>query len=142
VAGATRTATWSGDVTDFTGRYIVDFKSTNASSESPKGIYPEYLAQCAVYEVAIIEEHPDRKYDGYLILNGSKQPYTDKKTGQEYPVFNTHFSFRNEQHREWAKLLARNKELIYAANKEMKESNAGIKVPTKAATKWSWRPAG
>lgn len=115
---------------EFTGRYIVDFKSTNSSSEQPKGIYPEYMAQCAVYEIAIIEEHPDRKYDGYLILNGAKTPYVDKKTGIEYPVFNTHFSFATEQHRRWATLLAENRELIHKANKEMKESNAGIKTAT------------
>lgn len=120
---------------DFTGRYIVDFKSTNASSESPKGIYPEYLAQCAVYEIGIIEEFPDRKYDGYLILNGSKVPAVDKKTGEEYPLFNSHFSFNNEAHREWAKNLAKLKEQIWAANNEMKESNAGINPPTKTASK-------
>ncbi len=111
---------------DFTGRYIVDFKSTNASSEQPKGIYPEYLAQCAVYETAILEEFPDRKYDGYLILNGSKVPAKDKKTGEEFPLFNTHFSLGTADYRRWAEILAENKELIYKANKEMKESNAGI----------------
>lgn len=122
---------------DFTGRYVVDFKSTNASQDSPKGIYPEYLAQCAVYETALIEEFPDRKYDGYLILNGSKVPFVDKKTGQEYPQFNSHFSFNNEQHRRWAAILAENRELIFAANKEMKESNAGIKVPAKSTDQGS-----
>lgn len=118
----------------FTGRYIVDFKSSNASNEQPKGIYPEYLAQCAVYEVAIIEEHPDRKYDGYLILNGSKKVVTNK-SGVELPVFNSHFSFKNDQWRRWAELLAENKELIWAANQEMKESNAGIKIPKETSTK-------
>ena len=122
------------DKKPFTGRYIVDFKSTNASSEQPKGIYPEYLAQCAVYEAAIIEEFPDRDYDGYLILNGSKKPATDK-AGNEYPLFNTHFSFNNEAWRRWAVVLAENKELIYAAGKEMKESNAGIKASKEATTK-------
>lgn len=128
---------------DFTGRYIVDFKSTNASNEQPKGIYPEYLAQCAVYEVGLLEEFPDRTYDGYLILNGSKQPFVkkikDKKTGEEteikYPQFNTHFSFNNDLWRKWANTLAENKELIWAANNEMKESNAGIQIPEEAAKK-------
>lgn len=124
----------AGEVTDFTGRYVVDFKSSNASTEQPKGIYPEYLAQCAVYELALIEEFPDRKYDGYLILNGSKVPAKDKKTGEELPQFNSHFSFRGEDWRRWAELLAENKELIYQANQEMKESNAGIKIPTKATS--------
>ena len=128
---------------DFTGRYIVDFKSTNASKDAPKGIYPEYLAQCAIYEMAILEEFPDRKYDGSLILNGSKKPYIekkkDRKTGEEivteYPVFNTHFSFNSDQHRAWARNLAALKDQLYVANKEMKESNAGIKIPGKAAGK-------
>lgn len=120
---------------DFTGRYIVDFKSTNASQESPKGIYPEYLVQCAIYDVAKTEEFPDLKYDGYLILNGSKKPLVDKKAGFEYPVFNTHFSFDVENHRRWALVLAENKELIWNANNEMKESNAGIQIPKKATVK-------
>lgn len=112
---------------DFTGRYIVDFKSTNASNEQPKGIYPEYLAQCAVYHIAVVEEFPERHYDGYLILNGSKVPAVDKKTGQEYPLFNTHFSFDTENHMAWARNLAELKEQMYKANQEMKVSNAGIK---------------
>ena len=41
----------------FTGRYITDFKSTNESSEAPKGIYSEYLAQCGIYDLAKTEEH-------------------------------------------------------------------------------------
>lgn len=118
---------------DYTGRYIVDFKSTNASAESPKGIYPEYLVQCAIYDVAKTEEFPEIHFDGYLILNGSKKPLVDKKTGYEYPVFNTHFSFDTTGHRRWAILLAENKELIWRANQEMKESNEAIKPPKKAA---------
>lgn len=120
---------------DFTGRYVVDFKSTNASTYAPKGIYPEYLAQCAVYEIGLIEEFPDRSYDGYLILNGSKVPAVDKKTGEEFPLFNTHFSFNNKAHRAWAENLAVLKEQIFLANNEMKGSNAGIKIPEKTATK-------
>lgn len=120
------------DASDFTGRYVVDFKSTNASTEAPKGIYPEYLAQCAVYEIGLIEEFPERTYNGYLILNGSKVPAKDKKTKEELPLFNTHFSFNGKAHREWARNLAKLKEQGYLANQEMKESNAGIKIPTKA----------
>lgn len=123
-----------GEDFTFTGRYVTDFKSTNASRDQPKGIYPEYLAQCAIYETAIIEEFPDRKYDGYLLLNGSKQPATDKD-GNEYPVFNTHFSFNNEQYRQWASILAANKGFIKLAGEEMKKSNAGIKSTEKTTTK-------
>lgn len=120
---------------DRSGRYVVDFKSTNASSYAPKGIYPEYMAQCAVYEIGLIEEFPDRKYDGYLILNGSKVPAVDKKTKEEFPLFNSHFSFNNDKHREWAENLAVLKDQIWLANNEMKESNAGINIPEKAKTK-------
>lgn len=123
------------EVKDFTGRYVVDFKSTNASSYAPKGVYPEYLAQCAVYEIGLIEEFPDRKYDGYLILNGSKVPAVDKKTGAEFPLFNTHFSFNNESHRAWAYNLAALKEQIFVANNEMKVSNAGIQSQQKTTVK-------
>ena len=115
----------NGDTTkpeeDFTGRYIVDFKSTNASNDSPKGIYPEYLAQCGVYDLAITEEFPDRKYDGHLILNGSKVPFIDKK-GVEHPLFNSHFSFNRLRSIEWARCLAQLKEHMWAANDEMKRS--------------------
>lgn len=118
----------------FTGRYIVDFKSTNASKDSPKGIYPEYLAQCAIYETALLEEFPDRKYDGYLLLNGSKQPTTDKD-GNEYPTFNTHFSFNNDRYRQWAAVLANNRDFIREAAEEMKKSNAGIQSQQKTTSK-------
>ncbi len=105
----------------YTGRYITDFKSTNASTDAPKGIYPEYLAQCGSYEMAKTEEFPDIKYDGCLILNGSKDPKTDKE-GNEYPVFNSHFSFNNASHVEWAQLLSQIKEKIYNAKQEIKAS--------------------
>jgi hypothetical protein len=105
----------------FTGRYIVDFKSTNASSEAPKGIYPEYLIQCGVYMCAILEEHPERKYNGSLILNGSKNP-SFNKDGTERPVFGTHFSFNAERDMQAAKLLAQLKELTYAGKQEIKNS--------------------
>jgi hypothetical protein len=133
--GAPQPAANNSKTHTFTGRYITDFKSTNASSEQPKGIYPEYLAQCAVYEIGLLEEFPERKYDGYLILNGSKVPAVNKKTGEEFPLFNTHFSFNNQAHREWARNLAKLKEQIFVANNEMKGSNAGIKVPEKTAAK-------
>lgn len=128
----------NGDTTkpeeDFTGRYVTDFKSTNASKDQPKGIYPEYLAQCAIYETALLEEFPDRKYDGYLLLNGSKQPAVDKE-GNEYPVFNTHFSFNNDSYRKWAEILASNRDFIREAAEEMKKSNAGIKGTKEATSK-------
>lgn len=97
---------------DFTGRYITDFKSTNESSGAPKGIYPEYLAQCGVYDLAKTEEFPDIKYHGHLILNGSKNNGT----------FNTHFSFERDRNRRQAVVLAELKEINYAAGKEMKAS--------------------
>lgn len=97
---------------DFTGRYIVDFKSTNASKDAPKGVYPEYLAQCGVYDIAKCEEDPELKYDGHLILNGSKNDGS----------FNTHYSFDRERNCAWAALLAKLKEYIYQAGQEVKKS--------------------
>lgn len=96
----------------FTGRYITDFKSTNESGEAPKGIYPEYLAQCGIYDLAKTEEHPEILYDGHLILNGSKNKGT----------FNTHYSFERERNRNWGLLLADLKEISYEAGKEIKAS--------------------
>lgn len=97
---------------DFTGRYIVDFKSSNASNDNPKGVYSEYLAQCGVYDVAKSEEFPELKYDGHLILNGSKNNGS----------FNTHYSFERERNCAWAVLLSGLKEYMWQAAKEVKES--------------------
>lgn len=97
---------------DFTGRYVVDFKSTNASTEAPKGIYKEYLVQCGVYMEGLLEEFPDRKYDGCLILNGSKNDGT----------FASHFSFNTDRDRKWAHNLVDLREFLYAAEKEIKAS--------------------
>lgn len=96
----------------FEGRYIADFKSTNESTEAPKGIYKEYLTQCAVYEIGKTEEFPDIKYDGHLILNGSKNNGT----------FNSHFSFSADRSRRMVELLVELKELDYEAKQEMKAS--------------------
>lgn len=97
---------------DFTGRYITDFKSSNASNDNPKGVYSEYLAQCGVYDVAKTEEYPELVYDGHLILNGSKKDGT----------FNTHYSFERDRNCAWAMLLAGLKEYMYQAAKEVKAS--------------------
>ena len=96
----------------FTGRYMTDFKSTNESTEAPKGIYPEYLAQCGVYDLAKTEEFPEIVYAGYLILNGSKNNGT----------FNTHYSFERERNKEWARRLALLREDVYQAKKEVQAS--------------------
>jgi hypothetical protein len=96
----------------FTGRYIEDFKSTNSSNDAPKGIYPEYMGQCGVYDVGKTEEFPEIKYDGALIVNGSKNDGT----------FNTHYSFNRERNCSWARHLAVLKEVIYEAGKEIKAS--------------------
>jgi hypothetical protein len=114
----------------FTGRYIADFKSTNASTSAPKGIYPEYLAQCGVYDVAKTEEFPEIVYDGHLILNGSKNKITNEdgspmlnpKTKQPLQPFNTHFSFERERNCAWAITLADVKEFIYDSTKEVEGS--------------------
>lgn len=114
----------------FTGRYITDYKSTNASSSAPKGVYPEYLAQCGIYDLAKTEEFPEIKYDGHLILNGSKnEPERDASgnpisriPGKPYSPFNTHFSFERERNRQWGLLLSELKEIMYVAEKEVKAS--------------------
>lgn len=97
---------------DFTGRYIVDFKSTNASTDAPKGIYKEYLAQCGIYAEGILEEFPERKYDGSLILNGSKKDGT----------FASHFGFNLDRDRKWAHTLAELREFLYEGEREIKAS--------------------
>ena len=124
-----RNGDMSIDARDFVGRYIEDFKSTNVSTDAPKGIYPEYLAQCGVYDLAKTEEFPEIKYDGHLIVNGSKNEIVDEKGNpkldknkQPLRAFNTHFSFNRERNREWAKRLSGLKEDIYQAGQEMKQS--------------------
>lgn len=119
-----------GEDHTFTGRYITDFKSTNASTTAPKGVYPEYLAQCGIYDLAKTEEFPEIKYDGHLILNGSKnEPKRDANgnpvsqvKGKPYSPFNTHFSFERERNREWGLLLSQLKNIMYEAEKEVKAS--------------------
>ena len=119
-----------GEDHTFTGRYITDYKSTNASSSAPKGVYPEYLAQCGIYDLAKTEEFPEIKYNGHLILNGSKNPPEYDANGQPvsripgkpYSPFNTHFSFERERNREWGLLLSQLKEIMYEAGKEVKAS--------------------
>lgn len=119
-----------GEDHTFTGRYITDYKSTNASSSAPKGIYKEYLAQCGIYDLAKTEEFPEIKYDGHLILNGSKNdPKRDANgdpisliKGKPYSPFNTHFSFERERNRRWGLMLAEMKEIMYEAGKEVEKS--------------------
>ena len=119
-----------GEDHTFTGRYITDYKSTNASSSAPKGIYKEYLAQCGIYDLAKTEEFPDIEYAGHLILNGSKNdPKRDANgdpipliKGKPYSPFNTHFSFERERNRKWGLMLAELKEIMYEAGKEVEKS--------------------
>lgn len=96
----------------FTAIYIVDFKTTNSSSEFVMGIYPEYLPQCGVYDLGITEEFPDLQVDGHLILNASKQD------GGFIPFF----SFERERNREWACHLIAIKEMKWGATREVKEA--------------------
>lgn len=110
----------------FIGRYIEDYKSTNVSSSAQKGIYSEYLGQCGVYDYAKTEEFPDIKYDGHLILNGSKNEIVDKdgkplldKKGNPLRPFNTHFSFERDRNRAWARCMADMKEIMYEAEQEV-----------------------
>lgn len=107
---------------DFDGRYVTDFKSTNASTYSPKGIYSEYLAQCGVYDIGITEEHPEIVFDGHLILNGSKNEEKEAKDGTKLPVFSTHFSFNREANCAWARCAAELKEHMYRGEKEIEAS--------------------
>ena len=118
-----------GDKHTFIGRYIEDYKSTNASSSAPKGIYSEYLGQCGVYDFAKTEEHPEIKYHGHLILNGSKNELVDKdgkplldKNNNPLRPFNTHFSFDRERNRDWAVCMSDMKEFMYLAEKEVEAS--------------------
>jgi hypothetical protein len=67
------------------GIYIVDFKTSNKSVDYPMGIYPNFLPQVGLYDVALCEEFPEwrDKITGHLILGSSKHgdgffPYVAK----------------------------------------------------------------
>lgn len=114
----------SGDMSEFTAtkklRCMVDFKSSNASQDFPKGIYPNYLCQTGVYDFGMREEH-GIEYDAHLILNGSKDAKVDKQ-GNEFPVFSSHFSFDTERNRNWALAASKLKNYMYEGEREVKLS--------------------
>jgi len=94
---------------EFTAIYLTDFKTTNTSTDFVMGIYPEYLPQCGVYDLGYVEEHPDRRVDGHLILNASKKDGT----------FATFFSMDRERNREWACHLVAIKEYMWSGKREV-----------------------
>lgn len=114
----------AGDLSEFTYkktmRCLTDFKSSNASTDYPKGIYPNYLAQCGVYDYALREEL-GIEFDAHLILNGSKDAKVDKQ-GNEYPVFSSHFSTNTERNRKWAYVCNVMKEMMAEGDKEIRNS--------------------
>lgn len=84
--------TWKG-YTIPKGIYVTDFKTSNAGTDYPMGIYPNYLAQAGLYDIALCEEFPewDKKLTGHLILGSSKhgdgfRPYVaeDRKRNCEW----------------------------------------------------------
>lgn len=114
----------TGDLSEFTytkkSRCMVDFKSSNASQDFPKGIYPNYLCQTGVYDFGMHEEH-GIQYDAHLILNGSKDARVDKQ-GNEFPVFSSHFSFDTKRNRDWALAAKQMKQFMWEGNQEVRRS--------------------
>lgn len=96
------------------GVFLTDFKTSNESTNNPKGVYAEYLAQCGLYDNAYSEEKRPQwdKIKGHLILNGSKN------TGGFY----THYSTTRQENIDWGLSLVPAKEGLYKANKQVKES--------------------
>lgn len=117
----------------FTATYLTDLKTTNApdlkkpgvdaKKDFVMGIYPEYMAQCGVYDVGTTEEFPGMEINGHLIFNASKQ------TGTFAPFF----SFNREQNKKWALHLFTVKELLYNATKELLKAGGPYVERIKAA---------
>ena len=88
--------TWRGYTIPI-GIYITDFKTSNAAVDYPMGIFPNYLPQLGLYDVAYCEEHPEMRdrIKGHLILGSSKHG----------DGFHPYVSLDRERNRNWGKLL-------------------------------------
>lgn len=103
--------TWRGYTID-TGVFITDFKTSNPSRDYPMGVYPNYLPQTGLYDVAYCEEHPEIKdrITGHLILGSSKigsgfHPYVSKD---------------RERNRQWGIALVPVMEFMHQGDKELR----------------------
>lgn len=107
----TKKFTWL-DYPILPGVYITDFKTGNPSTDYPMGIYPNYLAQAGLYDVAYCEEYPEimERIKGHLILGSSK-------LGEG---FHPYVSLKRERNREWGKSLVAPLEFKHQAERELK----------------------
>lgn len=103
--------TWRGYTIPI-GIYITDFKTSNAAVDYPMGIFPNYLPQLGLYDVAYCEEFPSMRdrVKGHLILGSSKHG----------DGFHPYVSLDRERNRKWGELLAPLHEFIYMGEKELK----------------------
>lgn len=103
--------TWRGYTIPI-GIYITDFKTSNAAIDYPMGIFPNYLPQLGLYDIAYCEEHPSmrERITGHLILGSSKHG----------DGFHPYVSSDRERNRQWGELLSPLNEFIYQGTKELK----------------------
>lgn len=106
--------TWRGYTIPI-GVYITDFKTSNPSKDYPMGIYPNYLPQTGLYDIAWTEEFPEFKdrISGHLLLGSSKQG----------AGFHPYLSKARERNRLWAMSLVPVMEYMHLGEKELKGVN-------------------
>lgn len=106
-----RNFTWQG-YTIPAGVYMTDFKTSNPAVDYPMGIFPNFLAQVGLYDVAYCEEFPSAldRITGHLILGSSK-------AGDGFHPYVSKFRERN---REWGMALRPVVEYMHQADKELK----------------------
>lgn len=94
------------------GMYVSDFKTSNPGVDYPMGIYPNFLAQVGLYDVALCEEFPEMeaKITGHMLLGSSK-------TGLG---FHPYVSLKRERNNNWARALVPVMEYMHQGEKELR----------------------
>lgn len=103
----------------YSGVHMVDFKTSNTSSQFEWGIFPEYLGQTGLYDEAYCEEKREGwdKVKGELIVNipkTTKEPFSFVSTDRK-------------RNRAWGLSLIPAKEGLVSATKELKGAAYGRK---------------